>query len=176
MKAEFLTEEDVGGYDELLTASGDGFGSRVVASVGITDGDAFLTRVDILASAGHSCFQSLRTSDGLVYIGFGQHVFVADVKLNQILSYRLDGYFGHLYNAGDLENLDRRISVIATSASEVLTFSPTGNVRWKQSGLGLDGVVIHSVSAGRLKGEGEFDPPGGWRRFALVEESGEVPW
>jgi hypothetical protein len=132
--------------------------------------------VDILASAGSSCFQSLRTIDGLVYIGFGQHVFVTDVNLNQIFRYRLDGDFGHLYDSNDLENLDGRISVIATSASEVLTFGPTGDVRWKQSGLGIDGVVIHSVSAGRLNGEGEFDPPGGWRRFTLVEECGEVLW
>jgi hypothetical protein len=176
MHAEFITEAESGRYHESLTASGDGFGSHVVACVGITNGDSLLTRVDIVASAGGSCFQSLRTKGDHVYIGYGQHIFVVDVKLNQIVSFSLDGYFGHLYDSGDLENLDCRISVIATSASEVLTFGPAGDLLWKKSGLGIDGVVIHSVNAGRVEGEGEFDPPGGWQPFTLIEESGEIHW
>lgn len=174
MRAEFITPAEDGAYNDFLIADGDGSGSGVVASVGITDGDALLTRVDIVGSAGYSCFQGLCAKNGLVYIGFGQYVFVVDVKLNRIWRYLLHGYFGHLYDSSDFENLDGRFSVFATSASEVLAFSRTGDLLWKQSPLGIDGVIIQSVSAGRLDGEGEWDPPGGWRPFSLNKESGKV--
>ena len=59
MKAEFLTEAACMRYDKLLIASGDAFGLHVVASVGITDDDAFMTRVDVLASAGQLMFPKL---------------------------------------------------------------------------------------------------------------------
>ena len=174
MKAEYIAPAEDGPYHEILTAGGDGLESEVVASVAVIDGETLLTRVDILASAGYSCFQSLRSKNGFVYIGFGEHVFVVDVKLNLIRHHLLDGYFGDLYDSSDLENLNSRFSVLATSASEVLAFGQTGDLLWKQSPLGIDGIIIHRVSAGRLDGEGEWDPPGGWQPFSLIEESGDV--
>ena len=174
MKAEFITPAEVGNYHNLLIASGDSPASNVVASVGIADGEDLLTRVDIVASAGYSCFQSVRCSDGLVYVGFGQHVFVVDIQLNQIRRQRLDGYFGHLYDANDLEKLDSRFSVLATSASELLAYGRKGDLLWKRSGLGIDGVVMDSVNSGLLNGQGEWDPPGGWRPFTVIEKSGDL--
>ena len=174
MKAEFIEQAESGVYRELLIASGDDGDSEVVASVGITAGDALLTQVDIVRSAGLSCFQSVRSNNGLVSIGFGQYMFVVDVKLNRIRRHRLDGYFGYLYDSTDLKNLDSRFLVLATSASEVLAFGQTGDLLWKQSHLGIDGVVIRSVIAGRIDGDGEWDPPGGWQPFTLIDESGDL--
>jgi hypothetical protein len=106
---------------------------EVVASVSVAVDGALVARVDILASAGQSCFRSVRSVDSLVYIGFGQFVFLVDVRLGQVRRYPLNSYFGHLYDCGDLEHLDSHISVLATSASEVLAFDRTGDLIWKQS-------------------------------------------
>ena len=37
--------------------------------------------------------------------------------------------------------------------------------------IGL-GVVVTAIAEGRVEGQGEWDPPGGWRRFALCLETG----
>jgi hypothetical protein len=139
----------------------------------VVDG-ALIARVDILASAGESCFRSVRSIDSIIYIGFGRFVFVVDAHLNHVHRYPLSGYFGHLYDSHDLEHLDHHISVLAASASEVLAFDRTGGLIWKQSDLGIDGVVLHRASSGRIDGEGEWDPPGGWQPFGLRSESGLI--
>lgn len=173
MKANFVSSE-YGEYDHLLIACGESSELEVIACVSISGDDALVTQVNILKSAGHSCFRSIRFSDGIVYIGFGQFVFVVDVALSQLRRYELDWYFGHLYDASDLEHLDSHISVLAASASEVIAFDRTGGLLWKQSNLGIDGVVLNSVLRGRIDGEGEWDPPGGWRPFSLLAESGVI--
>lgn len=174
MKAEFINPEERAEYTRVLTACGDRVHSNLVASVGIHHGRDLLTRVDIESSAGYSCFQEVRSINGLVYIGFGEHVFIVDVTRNEVRRHQLDGYFGQLYDATVLEDLDSRFSVLATSASEVLAFGQTGSLIWKRSDLGIDGVLLHSVSAGCLHGRGEWDPPGGWQAFTLTEDFGEI--
>jgi hypothetical protein len=173
-KVEFVRPAERGEYDHLLIARGESAESEVVASVSITGNNALVTQVNILASAGSSCFRSLRSVDGIVYIGFGQFVFVVDVFLNQVRRHELEGYFGHLYDASDLDHLESYISVLAASASELLAFDRTGGLIWKRCNLGIDGVVLRSAGTGRINGEGEWDPPGGWRPFSLVAESGLI--
>lgn len=175
MKAEFTgPQEPWVERDQVIVASGEASESEVVASVSVAMDSALVARVDILASAGQSCFRSLRSIHSLVYIGFGQFVFVVDVCLRQVRRYPLHGYFGHLYDAGDLEHLDSHVSVLATSASEVFAFDRTGDLIWKQSDLGIDGVVLLRANAGRIDGEGEWDPPGGWRPFSLSSKNGSI--
>lgn len=172
MKADFVSSEH-GEHSHLLIACGEGNEGEVMACVSITGNDALVTQVNILKSAGDSCFRSVRTVHGVVYIGFGRFVFVVDVDRKVIRRHELDGYFGHLYDAGDLGHLDGNIAVLAASASELLAFDRTGNLLWKQPGLGIDGVVLHRAGPERIDGEGEWDPPGGWRPFTLRAESGE---
>lgn len=174
MKAEFIDLEEFAEYPRVLTACGDGSESDLVASVRIDHGRDLLTRVNIQLSAGYSCFKDVRCINGFVYIGFGQHVFIVDVQRSEIRSHRLDGYFGHLYDSTDFENLGSRFSVLATSASQVLAFGQEGNLLWTQPNLGIDGVVLHSVGTGCLKGDGEWDPPGGWQAFTLTEDTSEI--
>ena len=174
-KAEFISGlEPWDEYDQVLVAKGDVSDSKVVASVSVTIDSAFVARVDILASAGESCFRALRSIDSNIYIGFGRFVFVVDVHRSLVRRYPLSGYFGHLYDSHDLEHLDAHISVLASSASEVLAFDRTGDLIWKQFDLGIDGVVLHRASTGRIDGEGEWDPPGGWQPFSLRSDTGET--
>jgi len=38
--------------------------------------------------------------------------------------------------------------------------------------LGIDGIIVASTSDGVISGEGEWDPPGGWRPFRLSLATG----
>lgn len=175
MNVEFAGPEDPWPEcGQVIVACGETPGSKVAASVSVVVDGVLIARVDILESAGQSCFRSVRSIDGLVYIGFGQFVFVVNVYLGQVRRYSLIGYFGHLYASGELEHPDSHISVLATSASEVLAFDRAGGLMWKQSDLGLDGVVLHRASMRQIDGEGEWDPPGGWQPFSLNPETGSI--
>lgn len=175
MKVEFTSPQEPWiECDQVIVACGENSEPEVVASVSVIVDKALVARVDILASAGQSCFQSLRSIDSVVYIGFGQFLFVVDVHLRKVRRYRLHGYFGNLYDSGDLEHLAGHISVLATSASEVLAFDLTGDLIWKQFDLAIDGVVLQRANTERIDGEGEWDPPGGWRPFSLSSETGSI--
>lgn len=175
MKAEFLSPHDPYlEFDQVLAAAGEISDSEVVASVAVIVDSAPLARVDILASAGESCFRDVRSIDSMIYIGYGRFVFVVDVHLGYVRRFSLSGYFGHLYDSRDLDHLDRQISVLAASASEVLAFDRTGGLIWKQHDLGIHGVVLHRATPGTIDGEGEWDPPGGWQPFSLRSDTGSI--
>ncbi|QJE02194.1 hypothetical protein HH212_21020 [Massilia forsythiae] len=175
MKVEFLSPRDAYlEFDQILVAAGEISDSEVIASVAATVDSAPLARVDILASAGESCFRDVRVNDSMIYIGYGRFVFVVDVHLGYMRRFSLSGYFGHLYDSRDLDHLDRQISILAASASEVLAFDRKGDLIWKQQDLGIDGVVLHRATPGRIDGEGEWDPPGGWRPFSLRSDTGSI--
>lgn len=175
MKAEFLSPHDPFlEFDQVLVAAGEISDFEVVASVAVTVDSAPLARVDILASAGNPCFRDIRCIDSMIYIGYGRHIFVVDVHLGYVRRFSLDGYFGHLYDSCDLDHLDPQISVLAASASQVLAFDRTGGLIWKQHDLGIDGVVLRRATPGRIDGEGEWDPPGGWQPFSLSSDTGSI--
>ena len=85
MKAEFLSPHDPYlEFDQVLAAAGEISDSEVVASVAVIVDSAPLARVDILASAGESCFRDVRSIDSMIYIGYGRFVFVVDVHLGYV--------------------------------------------------------------------------------------------
>jgi hypothetical protein len=63
--------------------------------------------------------------------------------------------------------------LLIASGLGLLRFSPSGEVLWKTSGLALDGVVVKRVDENRVTGEGEWDPPSGWKPFVLRLDSGD---
>lgn len=174
MEIHFKDKSENWQYDKLITIGGEKEGGEIVASIAITDRRGIGTRVNVLESAGNSCFQDLRCVDGVVYIGFGAYLFVIDTSGQATARYLLDGYFGEMYETSDIDDPDPNFSILATSASEVLAFSKTGELLWKQSCLGVDGIVLHRISDGHLIGSGEWDPPGGWLKFVLNLTSGAV--
>ncbi|WP_156368712.1 hypothetical protein [Duganella sp. Leaf61] len=111
--------------------------------------------MNVLSSAGASCFQDVRYVGNLVFIGFGQYVFILDVKAGAVVSHQLDGYFGHMYDGDDFENLPTKFSVLVTSASEALAISRTGELLWVRKNLGIDGVLLHAANSRQFDGEGE---------------------
>lgn len=173
MEIHFTDKFDEGQYDRVIAVAGDG-ADTVATSVAIVDDEGLRTRVDLLSSFGVSCFQDVRCVGSLVFIGFGRYVFILDAKSGEVIGHRLDGYFGHMYDGSDFENLPAKFSVLVTSASEALAFSMAGELLWVRGNLGIDGVLLHAADSRQFDGEGEWDPPGGWRKFSVLADTGTV--
>lgn len=174
MEIQFTDNFEDWRYERLVVVGGEGNETAVAASFAITDDGGIRIRVDVLSSAGIACFQDAHCVESIAYIGFGRYLFVVNTRTGMTASHRLDGYFGHMYHDGDLACFPSNFSVLVTSASEALAFSRAGDLVWKQRDLGIDGVVVHAVNGQRLDGEGEWDPPGGWRKFSVTIDTGFV--
>jgi hypothetical protein len=139
--------------------------------VTIRDDDRALLRVDLYADASYETFGF---RDAVVWydrvlVGFGHRVYVIDPKrqsASQIYLGPFSGYFGHLYASKDY--------LLVASGDSLLRLAPDGAILWKTPNLGLDGVVVNSVEKGVIQGQGEWDPPGGWKPFVLRFDSGEL--
>ncbi|MYM94458.1 hypothetical protein [Duganella vulcania] len=174
MEIHFTDKFDEGQYDRVITVGGDGADTTVATSVAIFDDEGLRTRVNVLSNAGASCFQDVRCIASLVFIGFGRYVFILDAKAGEVTGHRLDGYFGRIYDGSDFENLPTKFSILVTSASEALAFSRTGELLWIRENLGIDGVLLHAADSRQFDGEGDWDPPGGWRKFSVLADTGTV--
>ena len=72
-----------------------------------------------------------------------------------------------------------RISVegdvlLVASGTRVFRIGADGNVLWTSEAVGADGVLVHAVDALRVRGDGEWDPPGGWAPYELCLETGRA--
>jgi hypothetical protein len=71
----------------------------------------------------------------------------------------VSGYFGQCY-------LDNNMFYIA-DANGLTCIDRKGKISWRQNNLGIDGVIIETISNNLIFGKGEWDPPNGWRDFKL---------
>ncbi len=158
---------------ESLSVGTSSSDASVVAQVGISINSGQALRVDVQANVGYSCFRDVRCVAGIVYIGFGECIFVVRPNERSNEAHSLEGYFGHLYTAEELEAPLHEFAVLAASASELLSFSIEGKLLWRTGNLAIDGVVVDAVKSGVVSGSGEWNPPGGWRPFNLSSSTGE---
>ncbi len=174
MQANFLSESECADWqDAVALLAGCALSEvSIIAKVGISTKSSKF-RVDIQANAGYSCFKEIRCVGSIVYIGYGKCVFVIHPSYGKVETYLLDGYFGHIYSAEEHEVSPQLFSVLVTSASELLSFSLNGELQWRASELGVDGVTVRSVIADVVTGSGDWEPPGGWIAFKLSASTGE---
>ena len=90
-----------------------------------------------------------------VVLGWSDVVHVVHPASRRVQNVICDGYFGHLYA------YDR--SLLIASASELICLNEQAIELWRRGDLGIDGVTIDRVNNGLIEGQGEWDPPGGWR-------------
>jgi hypothetical protein len=57
--------------------------------------------------------------------------------------------------------------LLVATGGHVLRLDRQGNIVWRSELLAIDGVVIEKVSDGKVFGEGEWNPPRGWRQFSI---------
>jgi hypothetical protein len=102
---------------------------------------------------------------GLLAVGRGHRVHLAALASREVRSIDLGSYFGSFHPLDGC--------LLAASAERVFRVGADGAVAWASGEVGLDGLVVVRVEDGVIEGEGEWDPPGGWRPFRLSLESGE---
>ena len=176
MQAYFLTPSDFDEWRQVphfAVGQASVTGAEPELSLGITAGGTPAWRIDLHRGLGNSCFQDVRCVGSSVYIGYGQHVIAFESEHERVSLHPLDGYFGHLYVAADLDTSESAFGLLAASASELLCFDDHGRLQWRRSGLGIDGVLVDSIGQGMVLGRGEWDPPGGWRPYRLQLNSGQ---
>jgi len=173
LEIAFLEHAQGDEYERVLLVGDHRAAGEAVASVEITDGIRNVLRIDIAEACESRCFQDARVIGNKAFIGFGGRVIVIDVLTHHVTTHAVDGYFGHFFDAEELDYSIDDFALLAGSASELLAFDLNGELLWKTSQLGIDGVLVHKVSPTRIEGSGEWDPPGGWRPFVLTPTTGE---
>lgn len=123
-------------------------------------------RIEIFCESDLVAFrQSVVWSDHAV-IGLGHWVHFISVGGTTVCSHDLGSYFGHLYCAPGY--------LLAASAACVHCFDEAGQRAWKSAPVGIDGVLVHDAGPPLVRGEGQWDPPGDWRPFALAADTGKL--
>jgi hypothetical protein len=126
-----------------------------------------LLRIDLYRPRDEAfAFEEVRVWFQFVAIGWGEHVYLVDPRTRRVLAIRLGSYFGHMYSA---EN-----DLLIASAERLFLVAPDGAVRWQSEHLGIDGVVVDKIDGEVVYGEGEWDPPGGWRPFSVSLRNGHA--
>jgi hypothetical protein len=129
------------------------------------DGAPFM-RVDVYGSEDCYAFEDVIVWREFVVIGFGSRVHLINCQTQETRAFELDSYFGHFYPGYDW--------LIIASGCRLSLIDPTGRIAWKTEELGLDGVIVDSIEGNIIRGQGEWDPPGGWRPFQVRLDTGAV--
>jgi hypothetical protein len=131
----------------------------------LKDGEPTL-RIDVYAY-GPDCFafEEAIVWHDMVFVGFGSHVHAVSPMDCSVVSLELGSYFGHFYPTADY--------LLAASGERIFRFQSDRSIMWKSDVLGIDGVVVHDSGPTVIRGEGEWDPPGGWKPFAIAAIDGK---
>jgi hypothetical protein len=143
--------------------TGRGTPDRFVA---VESSEGPVLRVDLYGSSDECfAFEEACIWSGLVVIGWGHCVYLVQPRMRTVSAVDLGSYFSHLYAIEQC--------LLVTSAERLFRVEPDGSLLWRSDSLGIDGVVVHQIEDGIIQGEGEWDPPGGWRPFRVVLNTGQ---
>lgn len=112
-------------------------------------------------------FRQADSVESYVIIGYGDRFVIFDLESkNKKYETTFSGYFS------SFEIYEKDVYV--ASESELLRICLTGELIWTSECIGIDGVVISEITEGEIKGEGEHDPPGGWKPFIIDRKTGKI--
>jgi hypothetical protein len=133
----------------------------------IVDAGETLLRIDVYSPGDERCapFQEVLIWGDLVVIGFGHHAFLVPLHGGQPGTIDVGSYFGHLYAKDDV--------LIVASESRLFRIARNGELIWTSPEVGIDGVEVDRIEDGVVYGQGEWDPPGGWKPFVVRLDAGE---
>jgi hypothetical protein len=135
--------------------------------VTVSDGSEPRCRIDVYPTELDCyAFEEVSVWGKWIVIGFGSYLHMVSLEDDSSSTLPLGAYFSELYPTDAF--------LLVASGEQVFRIEPSGNVLWRSATVGLDGVVLHSITSPILLGEGEWDPPGGWRPFALDAASGAL--
>jgi hypothetical protein len=125
-----------------------------------------LLRVDYYKGDECYCFEEAIIWNDHLAIGIGHCVFLVDIESRKVLQWDLGCYFGSFFPQKDY--------LLAASAQKIQRINPDGTLRWISNDIGIDGVRIDRIEDDIIHGEGEWDPPGGWKPFRVELDTGKL--
>lgn len=124
-----------------------------------------LSEVDSMNSVSVLGGGELRWKNWLVQVD-GGHIQFSSAEPESPKSYELGAYIGYLYPLPEF--------LLVASDARLFCFDVTASLVWQSEVLAVDGVVIHDITEGVIYGEGEMNPPAGWRPFRLALNGGRI--
>jgi hypothetical protein len=124
-------------------------------------------RIDVFSFLPDAfCFEAAIHWLDWIAIGVGSHVHLVSLIDRSSRSLGLGSYFGSLNPTADY--------LLIASGERVRRLEPNGKLLWTSDVVGVDGVVLRVLGPPKILGDGEWDPPGGWRPFALDTLTGRT--
>lgn len=151
---------------ELGKASG--FGQRYTELLVYQADKAFLRLICYGSSAEYRFTQEALIWSDWVIVGLGHGLYLYELKKHISKIFDLGAYFCKFHATANC--------LFAASGQNIHAFNSQGELLWVSNMLGIDGVVINEITEDFLLGEGEFDPPGGWKPFKINLTDGKVDW
>lgn len=133
----------------------------------VTENGQHLLRVDVHSDRPECrAFEDAILWQGLVIVGFGERVHAVSLRDHTVVTLEANPYFGSFRETPDY--------LLIATGERLLCMEPDRSVRWTSEILGIDGVVVGDAGPGVIRGDGEWDPPGGWRPFQLSSVDGRL--
>lgn len=131
----------------------------------VSDDDTSTALYEIRYQVHCSPFKEALLVDNLLAVGYEEYFYLFDIVATQnVLRLKMNGYFGHLY-------FDEGLFYVA-DAIGLHCIDKTGNIRWSNLELAIDGVIVNEFTGNKILGSGELDPPGGWADFSVDKVTG----
>jgi hypothetical protein len=106
------------------------------------------------------------------------------IKFNRFIAVGLSGFF-YLYDLStgtvvlfidfngyfDEFKISEEHLLVAYN-SGIYCLTKYGQIKWHNSIIGLDGIIINEIENGKIYGSEQIDPPDGWTNFILDFETG----
>jgi len=135
----------------------------------IRENNAPLLRVDLFAETDEVfAFQDWVAWQNTVALGWGNRISLVRLDTQTAREFPLGAYFG------SMKFVSPERGLLVASAERLFLIHLDGALAWQSDALGLDGVVIREIANGIVSGEGEWDPPGGWKPFQVRLNSGHT--
>lgn len=100
-----------------------------------------------------------------IAVGLSGYFYLYDLStLTVILFIDFNGYFS------EFKVYDQYLLIAYNSGIYCLT--KYGSIKWHNSNIGLDGIIINEIKDGKIYGHEQIDPPDGWRDFVLNFDTG----
>ena len=110
-------------------------------------------------------FKQVMIENNILAVGYEQFFYLFNLTENKsLVVLGMHGYFGNLYHNGNF--------FYVADAGGLHCINNTGTIIWHNKSLGIDGVIINDFADTVITGQGEWDPPGGWRDFILDKQTG----
>lgn len=111
-------------------------------------------------------FQEAKVWSLFIIIGVGHRFYWVNPRTGHVTHINLKSYFGSFYTTDEC--------LFISCADRLYCFEADASLRWESTVLGIDGVVVRSATDTEIHGDGEWDPPGGWKPFRLSAFSGAL--